>query len=227
MVAAAIVGSAVVGAAATTVASNESADASDRAAESQANATRSELDFQRYIFEQQRADQEPWRETGIEALETIRTGVADGRYDPGNFDFEADPGYEFRLQEGNKAFDRSAASRGMLLSGAQLKSLSRYNQDVASDEYQNAFNRDLVTRETRFNQAASLAGVGQIANQQVNDARETYAQASSAANARNAAAQQQNAINQGNIRAQQTQAYAQTANQGINNYLTYQAVSGG
>lgn len=57
------------------------------------------------------------------------------------WNFEADPGYQFRLSEGNKALDRSAASRGMLLSGAQAKGLTDYNQGMASQEYGNWWNR--------------------------------------------------------------------------------------
>src|SRR5574343_22292 len=52
-----------------------------------------------------------------------------------------DPGYAFRMSEGLKALDRTAAARGGLISGSALKAASRYGQDMASQEYQNAFNR--------------------------------------------------------------------------------------
>lgn len=52
-------------------------------------------------------------------------------------DFNTSPGYTFRLDQGSKALDRSAAARGMLLSGAQTKALTDYNQGQASQEYQN------------------------------------------------------------------------------------------
>ena len=54
---------------------------------------------------------------------------------------EEDPGYAFRMAEGQKALERStAASRG-LQSGAALKAATRYGQEMGSQEYQNAFNR--------------------------------------------------------------------------------------
>lgn len=81
-------------------------------------------------------------------------------------DFTKDPGYQFRLDEGRKALEASAAARGMLLSGATLKELDRYNQDFASGEYSNAYNRFNADRTTRFNRLASLAGVGQTSLQQ-------------------------------------------------------------
>lgn len=52
-------------------------------------------------------------------------------------DFEASPDYNFRLSEGINALDRSAASRGLLRSGAQMKALSDYGQNTASQEYGN------------------------------------------------------------------------------------------
>lgn len=56
-------------------------------------------------------------------------------------DFQEDPGYGFRLKEGLKAVDSQAAARGGLISGGALKASQRYGQDMASQEYQNAFNR--------------------------------------------------------------------------------------
>ena len=74
-------------------------------------------------------------------------------YDPasamrnfGASDFQADPGYAFRLSEGMKALDRTAASRGGLLSGATLKGAQRYGSDLASQEYGNAYNRFQANR---------------------------------------------------------------------------------
>jgi hypothetical protein len=66
--------------------------------------------------------------------------------------FQASPGYQFRLSEGLKAVERSAAARGMLHSGGTLKALQRYGEGLASSEYENYANR-----------LASLAGVGQSA----------------------------------------------------------------
>lgn len=54
---------------------------------------------------------------------------------------QQDPGYQFRLQEGQRALDMSAAARGTLRGGAQLKALQGYGQQLGSQEYQNAYNR--------------------------------------------------------------------------------------
>jgi hypothetical protein len=58
------------------------------------------------------------------------------------YSFQAqDPSYQWRLNQGQTAQDRSAASRGLLLSGAQLKASQAYGQNLASTEYGNQFNR--------------------------------------------------------------------------------------
>jgi hypothetical protein len=54
---------------------------------------------------------------------------------------EEDPGYAFRLAEGQKAIERSTAAKGGLQSGSALKAAARYGQEMGSQEYQNAFNR--------------------------------------------------------------------------------------
>ena len=87
--------------------------------------------------------------------------------DFGMEDFNADPGYAFRMAEGHKALERSAAARGSLLSGGQLKALTRYGQDMGSQEYGNAYNRYMNNRASKFNQLSSVAGLGQTSAGQV------------------------------------------------------------
>jgi len=88
-----------------------------------------------------------------------------------------DPGYQFRMAEGQKALERSASARGMLNSGGALKSLGRYYQGLASDEYQNAWNRNQAENTGRYNRLASIAGVGQTAAQNLGSAGSQYANA--------------------------------------------------
>jgi len=83
-----------------------------------------------------------------------------GKYsrDFGMSDFQADPGYAFRMSEGLKALDASAASRGGLLSGNALRSASDYGQKTASDEYLNAFNRYQLNRKNQLAPLETLFG---------------------------------------------------------------------
>jgi hypothetical protein len=90
-------------------------------------------------------------------------------------DFQADPGYAFRMAEGQKALERSAAARGGLQGGGFAKALTRYNQDQASNEFQNAYNRFNNDKSNRFNRLSAIAGMGQTANNQLGQAGQSYA----------------------------------------------------
>jgi hypothetical protein len=78
-------------------------------------------------------------------------------------DFQADPSYEFRRSEGQRGIERNASARGMQLSGATLRALNRYNSDLASQEYGNAYSRDAANKERKYNMLAGVAGTGQAA----------------------------------------------------------------
>lgn len=89
-------------------------------------------------------------------------------------DFQADPGYAFRLKEGLKALDAQAAARGGMISGAALKAAGRYGQDYASNEYTNAFNRYQTNRSNQLQPLQALMGSGQTATNTVSNAAGTY-----------------------------------------------------
>jgi len=161
MIPAAIIGSSLLGANAANKAADTQAGAADRAAE---------LQYKMYQENVQR--QQPWLEAGQGALNKLTAAVD---YKPFGMDqFQADPGYAFRLSEGQKALERSAAARGGLVSGGALKAATRYGQDMGSQEYQNAFNRYGVERERLLNPLQSLAGVGQTTAQQLGNAGSSY-----------------------------------------------------
>jgi hypothetical protein len=89
-----------------------------------------------------------------------------------------DPGYQFRLQQGEQALQNSAAAQGGLLSGNTGQALEQYAQNYASNEYSNVYNRALTEYQQRynifqgnqantFNRLAALAGAGQTATTQL------------------------------------------------------------
>lgn len=82
------------------------------------------------------------------------------------------PGYQFALQQGQQALERSAAAKGNLLTGGTAKALDQYSQGMASQNYQNAYNNALQgfntnygiwnnDRNNLFSRYASLSGLGQ------------------------------------------------------------------
>lgn len=145
------------------------ADSAREANQTSLQAQREAIAFQQKQADQARADSEPWRVAGGNALTRLTAGTGDGGEYMRNFgmpDFQADPGYQFRLAEGQRGMNNSLASRGMALSGAALKAASSYNQNMASQEFGNAFGRFNANRDAGYNKLASLAGIGQtVANQ--------------------------------------------------------------
>jgi len=90
-------------------------------------------------------------------------GFLQQRFD--NSKFEKDPGYQFRMDEGNRAVQSGAAAQGGLLSGAAMKAMQKYSQGFASNEYGNAYNRFTGDQQNMYNRLSNLAGTGQ---QQIN-----------------------------------------------------------
>ena len=164
---------ALIGAGGAIVGGMISGSAARSAAGTQAAAADRATDVQREMFERQVKLQEPWRKAGEQALNKL-IPLTDYRQF-GMRQFQADPGYGFRMSEGMKALERSAAARGGLLSGATLKGIQRFGQDLGSQEYQNAFNRYQAERQARLGPLQSLAGVGQTTAQQLGQAGQQMA----------------------------------------------------
>jgi len=159
--------------------------AANRASKTQASAANQAADLQQQQFERQNELQAPFREAGVRALGKLE---AASDYTPfGMNQFQQDPGYAFRLSEGQKQLDRMAAIRGGQISGGALKAATRFGQDMGSQEYTNAFNRYQTERSARLNPLQSLAGVGQTSVNQLGAAGQNYA--NNAGNAMGAAAQ--------------------------------------
>jgi len=138
-------------------------DASGNAADAQSDAAA--IQNQQYL--QNREDMKPWRDAGVNALGKL-TGQLDTLNKPFSMEnFQADPGYGFRVSEGMKLLERSAANRGNLLSGGALKGITRYGQDMASNEYSNAYNRYNQDNTNIFNRLAAVSGIGQTATSQI------------------------------------------------------------
>lgn len=144
-------------------AANRSASAAKQAAATSAASTDRATELQRQMYEEGVARQQPFLQTGTEFFNRLAELQRGGPSAAQNF-LQMDPGYAFRLGEGMKALERSAAARGGLLSGATMKGLQRYGQDLGSQEFGAAYNR-----------LASLANVGPRAAGVMSDLGQNYA----------------------------------------------------
>jgi len=151
-----------------------SARGASQAADTQAAAADRAAALQKEMFDKQMAGQEPYRQAGLTGqnrlMELLGLGGTPGAEGYGKYakdfsmaDYQADPGYAFRLGEGQKALERSAAARGGLISGGALKAATRYGQDMGSQEYQNAFNRYQTNRSNQLQPLGNLMASGQSA----------------------------------------------------------------
>lgn len=92
----------------------------------------------------------PYSRTGLQAQNQLSENLSRG-FNPG--DLANDPGYQFRLNQGLQAQNKSLAAQGMGQSGAALKAAQEYGQGFAAQEYGNAYDRWLAQNQ-------QLAGVG-------------------------------------------------------------------
>lgn len=214
--AAALVGSAVVGGIASSNAAGKAADAANNAALMQQAGANQSINAQQTALDKQIALNQPWQDAGLKALSNYANNPA---FSFSYNDMTADPSYQFRLQQGADALDQSASARGNLLSGGQAKAMQSYGQNMASQEYGNAYNRALQNYNTNANTQLNLANIGRGAAGQTQNALVNNANNVSSTymnNANNQAAQQ-NAI--GTAQANGVNGIATSINNGVANAL--------
>jgi len=213
MVAAAVIGAAVVGATASTIASNKAAGAAGK-------ASQNSVQEQQREYDQARSDNTPFRTTGVSALDQVAklygldTTDANGNVVKGSgkadfSSFSNSPDFQFNMQQGQDAINRSAAAKGGLLSGAAVKAGQTYASGLASNQF-----------NSYVGHLEGLAGAGQSATNATTAAGTNMANQNSAAytNAGNARASAYN---------ENGQTIANTANGLASNYLMYRYLNPG
>ena len=147
-----------------------------------------QLALSKNVLDKQEGVYTPYQEAGLAGQNRLREylGIGGdtaapnyGQYSNAQFTPEAfaanqDPGYGFRMKEGLKAVDAQAAARGGLISGAALKASQRFGQDMASQEYTNAFNRFQTMRQNTLAPYERLQTVGIGAAGGLSSAAGTY-----------------------------------------------------
>jgi hypothetical protein len=151
-----------------------SANASRNAANTQAEAANRATDTQWNMFARNKADLQPWVSGGQTGYaELMRLLGIGGTPDNPTFnqnamlvkpfgvdDFHADPGYQFRLNEGSRNILNRRSALGGVLSGGTLRDLETYGQGLASDEYQKAYARYNTDRQNTYNRISGLSDTG-------------------------------------------------------------------
>jgi hypothetical protein len=177
--------SGLVGSNAAGKAAQAQADAANAASANSLTASRESNALQKQMFDKQVALQEPFRQAGLTGQNRLMDilglsgntgaqgyGSANEKF--GDKPFTQDPSYQWRLQQGQQALERSAAARGGLLSGRAAKDTTAYAQGAASQEYGNAFNRFQTERANTLNPLQSLSGMAQTASGAMSNAADNY-----------------------------------------------------
>jgi len=182
---------AIIGGGATLAAGYMGSQAAKKGAQQQADAARYAAQLQQEQFNLTNEQQKPYREAGYSALSDIGAmkPYLTQQYTPEDFAQGIDPGYQFRLQQGQLATQRAANMAGGGVSGNALQGMQDYTQGLASQEYGNAFNRFQTQRGNIYNTLAGIAGLGQTSLGQTTTAG-TQAAGNIGANIANAGAAQ-------------------------------------
>jgi len=160
-----IVAGAAIGAIGSGIAGSEQASGQKAAAATQQN-----------MFNTINAQEQPFMQAGYGATsrlsQLLGTGKDDGTggygsltssFTPADYLANKDPGYEFQLKTGGQALRNEDTPGVGSLSGAALKDLMSFNQNMASTGYQNAFNRFTTQQNNIFGRLSGIAGLGQNA----------------------------------------------------------------
>jgi len=207
-----------VGAGIAAVGTLNSMNASKSAASAQSDAAAQSNETQRYMYDQTRADNAPFRDTGLAANNKLTALMNGGQFDRRftQQDLNADPVYQnglkFGLDQGVQGINRQAAAGGSFLSGATLKALTKYGNDYGTTKANESYNRFNNDQATQYNRYAGLSGAGQQATNQVSAAGQNMANNVSA-----------NQIGAGNANASGYVGSANALNNGIGGiYSAYQ-----
>ena len=142
-------------------------NAADNAASAQMNAGGIGLEQGQKIYDTNSANYQPYIKGGQQAegqLQSLAgpTGSLGRQFTQA--DFQKDPAYNFDVQQGQQGIVNGAVQGGAL-SGGTLKALTGYGQQMASNEYQSAYNRFVANQNQNFGQLSSMAGQGLNATQ--------------------------------------------------------------
>lgn len=190
----AAVTTAVVGTVGSAYEANRKASAQKKAGRANAAAANQALDRQNEIYDQAVQGAQPYVNAGTGALSQLQS-LNSGDYSS----FQQSPDYNFTMGQGLQAIDRSAAARGGLYSGGADADRMGYASGLASQNYNNYYNRIASLANMGQNQSQYLGNLGQgLASQQTSTLGQ-LGQANAMTNSATAGAQAgyANAIGQG------------------------------
>jgi hypothetical protein len=119
--------------------------------------------YRRKTYEEKLASYDPYKKLGETAFSDFQDYYKRGgmNFDPNSVDVTKDPGYQFRMDQGQKALENSAMARGGLMSGNAIRGSQDYAQNLASQEYGNAYNRKFNEYSNELSNKTNMMNWGQ------------------------------------------------------------------
>ena len=157
-VATAVIGSAVIGGAASIYSSKQAGDA-------QRDAAQMGIDAQQRMYNQTRSDLTPYRTAGEDALTDLNKRLPEltAPIELTQDWLESTPGYQFTKTQGLKSVQNSAAARGLGVSGAALKGAASFATGLADNTYKTQFDVANINKTNAYNRLKGLVDTGQSA----------------------------------------------------------------
>ena len=115
-------------------------------------------------FEMQRNDLGPYREAGLAPLQAQQALLGlqgQPAADAAMAQFQQSPGYQWQMDEGQRAVESSAAAQGLLRSGATLKALQERGQGLANQDFGSYYAR--LSDLTKLGQTSAAGGAANAA----------------------------------------------------------------
>lgn len=147
------------------------------ASQKEADAAQQAMAQQNSTYQTNSGNFSPYINSGRATLSQLLSGLQSGAFQT-NVNPQTlanDPGYQFQMQQGQQALQRSAAAKGMLNSGAFAKGLDQYSQGLAGQQYQNAWNRNFQQNQANYGNLYNLANMGSNASNQLAGLGQNYA----------------------------------------------------
>lgn len=150
---------------------------SSDASSAQQQGANNAINTQQQMFDQIQRNLGPYLKSGQLSLEDLNKFLGIGgtpgnaTFDPnapgvrpfGMQDFQQDPGYKYRLNEGLNAILNKRSAMGGMNSGATMKGINDYAQAMAGQEYGNAYNRYNQNNQNTYGRLYNQTGAGQNA----------------------------------------------------------------
>lgn len=150
----------LLGAGGASAAAKAQAEAAEKARKLYEQNQNAAIDFTKGIWSNTQQDLQPYTDLGGQSAGQLSSFLDTPFKAPTIEDVRNTPGYQFQLEQGIGALDKSAAARGNLFSGTQGTELEKFAGGLADTTYGEAYNRAMQEYMNRYGILRDVTGMG-------------------------------------------------------------------